>query len=354
MTKESEQRIDHLQLLQAVTSAFEACNMSSADARLLADTLVYADMSGINSHGVLRMPEYIKKLTVDGVNAQGKPHVVRSFGGCLVIDGNNSMGQIGMSFAMDQVINKANEHGIAAAGIRGSNHSGAMAYFAAQALDHDMIGIATTNALPTMAPWGGAEKLLGINPLGFAIPAGDKLPIIYDAAFSGSSHGKIRIYEQKRLALPEGWALDSQGRPTTDPTAAIAGLLAPIGGFKGTGLAMIMGILSSMLSGAAYGLELGNMVDGPTAGLDGHFVAAIKVEAFEDVARFKERVDGAIQQIHDCRLADGHDRIYAPGEIEAIRRAEYTRDGVPLNNVMLAELRDALDGLGIEADLSIH
>ncbi|MBV7332713.1 Ldh family oxidoreductase [Chloroflexi bacterium TSY] len=151
--------------------------------------------------------------------------------------------------------------------------------------------------------------------------------------------------------MPEGWALDSQGRPTPDPTAAIDGLLAPIGGFKGTGLALIMGILSSMLSGAAYGLELGNMVDGPTPGLDGHFVAAIKVDAFEDVDRFKERVDRAIQQIHACRLAVGHTQIYTPGEIEALRRAEYVRDGIPLNHVTLTDLEQAVHALGVEAEL---
>lgn len=161
----------------------------------------------------MKSAEYVKKLTVDGVNPQGRPHIVREFGACLVVDGDNSMGQIGMNFAMNRVVERADIHGIAAAGIRGSNHSGAMAYFATQALSHDMIGLAITNALPTMAPWGGAEKILGINPLGVAIPTGDELPIVYDAAFSGSSHGKIRIYQQKGLTLPEGWALDSQVGP---------------------------------------------------------------------------------------------------------------------------------------------
>lgn len=327
------------QLSALVTAIFERCNMATTDAQLLADTLVYADLSGIHSHGVLRVPEYVEKLTTKGVNPQGKPQIVREYGACLVVDGGNSMGQIGMSFAMQAVIARAETHGIAMAGIRGSNHSGAMAYFAAQALPHDMIGIATTNALPTMAPWGGAERILGINPLGVAIPAGEEAPIIYDAAFSGSSHGKIRIYEQKGLSLPEGWALDSQGRPTTDPTVAIDGLLAPIGGFKGTGLALIMGILSSMLSGAAYGLELGNMDDGPTAGLDGHFVAAVKVEAFVAVDEFKARVDKAIREIHNCRRAEGVAQIYAPGELEAERQHIYGQQGIPLNGVTLTNLR---------------
>ncbi|HZO26899.1 MAG TPA: Ldh family oxidoreductase, partial [Chloroflexota bacterium] len=294
----TERRVQADDLLGFVADAFRRCGMGDDDAALLADSLVVADLRGVHSHGVLRVPEYVKKLTVDGVDPRGRPSLVRDGGACLVVNGGNSMGQIGAQFAMARVIERAEAHGIAAAGVRGSNHCGTMAYYAMQALPRDMIGLATTNALPTMAPWGGAERILGINPLGVAIPAGEELPIVYDAAFSGSSHGKIRIYEQKGLKLPEGWALDLDGRPTTDPTAAIDGLLQPIGGFKGAGLAMLMGILSSMLSGAAYGTELGNMEDGPKAGQDGHFFAAIRVDAFEDVARFKARVDAAIRELH--------------------------------------------------------
>ena len=344
---ETEQRVHAEKLLALVTAVFEQCRMREHDARLLADSLVDADLRGVHSHGVLRVPEYVKKLTIGGVDPTGEPKVVRDSGACLVVDGHNSMGQIGAHYAMARVIARAAETGIAAAAIRGSNHCGAMAYFAVQALEHDMIGLATTNALPTMAPWGGAERLLGINPIGIAIPAGEEYPIVYDAAFSGSSHGKIRVYHQKGLALPEGWALDRQGRPTTDPAVAIDGLLAPIGGFKGTGLAMIMGILSSMLSGAAYGTELGNMEDGPKPGEDGHFVAVINIRTFEDVNRFKARVDKAIQQIHACRLADGVDRIYAPGELEFLRRETYRREGIPLNAVTLANLRQAAQELGV-------
>ena len=331
-----------------VTEIFESCHMSAQHASLLADTLVVADLGGIHSHGVLRVAEYVKKLTVEGVDPVGKPHIVNEFGSCLVVSGDNSMGQIAAQFAMEEVISRARESGIAAAGIRDSNHCGAVGYFAEQAVRYDMIGIATTNALPTMAPWGGAEKILGINPLAVGIPAGDEKPILYDAAFSGSSHGKIRIHHQKGIEIPATWALDAQGRPTTDPAAAIDGLLLPIGGFKGAGLAMVMGILSSMLSGASYGTELGNMNDGPRAGEDGHFVAAIKVEAFEVIERFKKRGDAAIRQIHASRLAPGFDRTYAPGEMELLRRDQYSSEGIPLDSVTLAELGRTALALGID------
>jgi LDH2 family malate/lactate/ureidoglycolate dehydrogenase len=343
-----EQRVEARELLALVTAIFLRCGMDARDAGLLADSLVQADLGGVHSHGVLRVPEYVRKLTREGVDPRGRPRVVRDSGACLVVDGGNSMGQIGAHFAMERVIERAATTGIAAAAIRGSNHCGAVATFAAQALPHDMIGLATTNALPTMAPCGGAERLLGINPLAIAIPTGKERPIVYDAAFSASAHGKIRVYQQKGLPLPEGWALDREGRPTTDPAAAIDGLLTPIGGFKGTGLATIMGILSSMLSGASYGTELGSMEEGPRPGQDGHFVAAIRVEAFEKVERFKARVDQAIQQLHACRLAPGFDRIYAPGEKEALNREAYRQEGIPLNRVTLTDLGLVAGELGID------
>jgi LDH2 family malate/lactate/ureidoglycolate dehydrogenase len=339
------------QALQALVAAiFERCGMEQVDADLLARSLVDADLGGVHSHGVLRVPEYVAKLQQGGANPRGKPSIVRDSGACLVVDGGNSMGVIGAQFAMGAAIERAMAGGLAAAAIRGSNHCGALAFIARQALDHDMIGIVTTNALPTMAPWGGAERLLGINPLAVAVPADTELPIVYDAAFSGSSHGKIRVYHNQGRSIPEGWALDSQGQPTTDPAAALHGLLLPIGGFKGSGLAMIMGILSSMLSGAAYGTELGSMETGPRAGMDGHFVAALRVGAFVDVDEFKARVDDAIRQIHACRRAPGVDHIYAPGEKELRTQEVYRRDGIPLDGPTRTGLYEAARRTGIEAE----
>ena len=338
------------ELLNLATTIFQQCGMTGQDAALLADTLVASDLRGVHSHGVLRVPEYITKLTTDGVNPRGRPEIVVDAGACLVIDAKNSMGQIGTHFGMVQVLERAASTGIAAAAIRGSNHNGAMAYYAMQALPRAMIGLATTNALPVMAPWGGTERLLGINPLGVAIPAGEESPIVYDAAFSGTSHGKVRVYQQRGEPLPAGWAFDAAGQPTTDPAVAIEGLLAPIGGYKGTALAMIMGILSSMLSGAAYGTELGDLRTGPHPGQDGHFLIAINIAAFVDVAHFRTRVDTAIRQIHGGRMAPGIDRLYAPGEIEFANGRAYQRDGIPLNAATLADLKTAAGGLGLNLD----
>jgi LDH2 family malate/lactate/ureidoglycolate dehydrogenase len=347
--RDTEQRIDAGELLALVTAVFGRCGMEAADAALLADSLVEADLGGMHSHGVLRVPEYVRSLSRAGVDPRGRPWVARDSGACLVVDGGNSMGQIGVSFAMDRAIERAGTTGIAAAAVRGSNHCGAMGYFAARALPHDMIGMATTNALPTMAPWGGVERLLGINPLAVAIPAGEERPVVYDGAFSASAHGKIRVYQQKELPIPEGWAVDRHGRATTDPAAAIEGLLLPIGGFKGAGLALVMGIFASMLSGASFGTELGNLEAGAKPGQDGQFVLAMKVAAFEEVDRFKSRVDGLIRQIHACPRVPGVERLYAPGEMEALTREAYRREGIPLNAVTLGDMRRTATEVGVEA-----
>jgi LDH2 family malate/lactate/ureidoglycolate dehydrogenase len=212
-----------------------------------------------------------------------------------------------------------------------------------------MIGLATTDALPTMAPWGSVDRIVGINPLAVAIPAGAERPLVLDIAFSGAAVGKIRVYQQKGLPIPPDWAYDADGRPTTDPAAALAGLLAPIGGYKGTGLAIVTGLLSTMLSGAAYGTELGDLANGPRPGADGHFCLALNVAAFEEPARFGARVDAAIRQIRHGRRAAGVDRIYAPGELEYENEARHRRDGIPLNDATLAGIAAAAEALGLDA-----
>ncbi len=343
---ENEKRLPFDGLCTLVGSIFERCGMSAADAHLLAASLAHADLRGVHSHGVLRVPEYVKKLE-GKVNPQGRPRVVKDATAALVIDGDNSMGQIAADFAMEQAIGRARTANVALVTVRGSNHCGAMAYYALQALPHDMIGWAATNALPTMAPWGGVDKIVGINPLAVAIPAAQEPPIVLDAAFSGSSHGKIRVYRQKGLDIPPNWVFDTEGIPTTNAAEAIEGLLQPIGGYKGVGLAVVMGVMSALLSGAGYGTELGNMVDGAKAGHDGHFFLAINIAAFEEPAVFKARVDTLIRQIRGSRRMDSVQKLYAPGGLEAETEARYRDEGIPLNQQTIEGLRAAARGFGI-------
>jgi LDH2 family malate/lactate/ureidoglycolate dehydrogenase len=347
--QEREKRISFKVLKTAVANVFEACGMRAEDAELLADSLVVADLRGIHSHGVLRVPDYVKKLTKEGVDPKGEPSIVSDYGAATVIDGGNTMGQIGAAFAMRHVIERARMTHVATAAVRGSNHCGAMDYFARMALAHDMIGLFTTNALPTMAAWGGKDKIVGINPLGLALPGNEQGSFVLDFSFGQTAHGKIRVYAQKGEPIPQGWAFDAEGRPTTDAVAALQGLIQPVGGHKGVGLGMAMGMLSTLLSGAAYGTELGNMVDGPQAGRDGHFCMAINIAGFTPVAEFKNRVDKILSEMRTSARADGIERLYTPGEIEAELEAAYRRDGIPLNNETLKGIVDCAGELAADA-----
>ncbi|MGH7106782.1 MAG: Ldh family oxidoreductase, partial [Acetobacteraceae bacterium] len=185
---------------------------------------------------------------------------------------------------------------------------------------------------------GGSDKIVGINPLAVAFPAGEEEPIVLDLAFGATAHGKIRVYHQKGETIPEGWAFDRDGRPTTDTAAALAGLIQPIGGHKGVGLAIVTGMLSTLLSGASYGTELGNMVAGARPGRDGHVFIAIDVAAFQPVAAFKARVDSIARQIRQSRRRAGIAALYPPGLMEAEFMRRYAVEGIPLNRETIAAL----------------
>jgi LDH2 family malate/lactate/ureidoglycolate dehydrogenase len=346
---EDERRFPHDVLARVVADIFQCSGTSAEDADLLSDHLVRADLRGIHSHGVMRVPNYAARLGKATINPTGRPRIVKDRGGALVIDGDNSMGQIGGTFAMRHAIERARTTGVCVATVGHSNHAGAMEYYVRMAVEADMIGIATTNAIPTMAPWGGIDKLVGLNPLAFGFPAGVERPLLLDIALGATAHGKMQIYKQKGAAIPEGWAFDDQGRPTTDIDAALKGLVQPIGGHKGIGLAMSVGILSTLLCDAAYGTESGTMADGPRTGRDGQFYLALDIAAFEDVARFKERMDKIIREYRSTRLAAGIERVYVPGEMEDGIERRNRRDGVPLNEATIEDLTKAALRVGADA-----
>ena len=346
---ETERHIAPAELHSIITGIFRACGMDEADAGLLARTLVNADQRGIHSHGTLRVGDYVSKLTTD-VDPRGRPSLASDTGAAVVVDAHNAMGQIAANFAMRAAIERAQSTHVALAAVRNSNHCGAMDYWASMALPHDMVGLAMTNALPTMAPLGGVDKIVGINPLAVAFPSAKESPIILDIAFGATAHGKIRVYHQKGHDIPEGWALDENGEPTTDAATALKGLIQPIGGHKGVGLGIVIGMLSSLFSGAAYGTELGNMADGPTAGKDGHLFIAIDVAAFQPVEVFKQRVDTISRQIQTSRKRPGVKRLFPPGLLEAEFEKKYEAEGIPLNEETLAGIRTAGRKVGVPDD----
>ena len=344
----SERRIEQGALEAAVGDLFAACGMSGTDAAILARSLVHADLRGIHSHGVLRVPDYVAKLTHEGVNPTGRPKLHSDAGGAIVIDGDNAMGQIAGQFAMDLAIERARTVNIAFAAVRGSNHCGALDWYTMRALEHDMIGIAGSNALPTMAPWGGVDKIVGLNPISVAFPSGNASPFVLDVALGATAHGKIRVYAQKGHTIPDGWAFDAEGQSTTNAEAALEGLIQPIGGHKGIGLAMVVGVLSSVLAGAGYGTESGNMVDGATAGADGQFYMAINVGGFREIRDFKVHMDRIAAQFLESRRTNDAEPIYLPGGIEAEITERYQRDGIPLNDETIALIETTGQELGVD------
>ncbi len=346
---ETDCRVDRDALSGIVSQIFGRCEMRSADASLLAGTLVFSDMRGVHSHGVLRVPDYVKKLTSGGVDPRGKPRIISKTGGAIVVDGGNSMGQIGGTFAMDAAIESARTTGIAFAALRGSNHCGALDWYTMRAAQAGMVGLAGTNALPTMAAIGGLDKIVGINPLSVAMPGGESGIFVLDFAFGATAHGKIRVYHQKGSPIPADWALDVDGQPTTDAGRALQGLIQPIGGHKGVGLGMVVGMISSLLSGAAYGKESGNMVDGAKAGVDGQFFISINITAFAQLEAFRKRVDGVVDEVHGTRRRAGVDRVYVPGEIESDFEREYAAKGIMLPGETVDDIIRAANEVGVDA-----
>jgi len=345
---ETDRRVPRAALLDVVTRVFAGCGMDEADSGLLAETLVSSDMRGVHSHGVLRVPDYVGKLTGEGVDPAGRPRVVSRRGGALRVDGGNSMGQIGGTLAMDAAIDAARETGIAFAALGNSNHCGAMDWYTMRATRAGMIGLAGTNAIPTMAPLGGTDRIVGINPLSAALP-GDGPPFVLDLSFGATAHGKIRVHAQKGAPIPEGWAQDAEGNPTTDAEVALSGLIQPIGGHKGVALGMMVGMLSSFLSDAGYGIESGNMKEGAFPGRDGQFFIAIDIAAFVEPAEFRRRVDAAAAQIRGSTRRAGVDRLLVPGELEADIEAEYARTDILLSAATIDGIAAAATGLGVDA-----
>ncbi len=350
-TAETDRRIGAEPLTAISVAIFKASGMHKRDAALLADSLVHADLRGVHSHGVLRIPDYVHKLKDGGVNPAGKPFVVSRNGAAAVVDGGNNMGQIGAHFAMEMAMDMARETGVALVALRGSNHCGALDWYTLRAAGNGMIGMVGSNALPTMAPLGGRDKIVGMNPISIAMPGHNEPPVVLDLAFGATAHGKIRVYHQKDLPLPTGWAYDANGEPTTDAGIALEGLIQPAGGHKGIALAMMVGMLSTLLSGAGYGTELGNMVDGPIAGQDGQFFLVINVAAFRALADFGVDADKVVQQIHGSSRRDIAQPLLVPGEMERQFEAKYKTAGILLPGETLDDIRKTGISLGMDPEI---
>jgi LDH2 family malate/lactate/ureidoglycolate dehydrogenase len=319
---------------------FQTIGVSQDDAEFLTDSMIEANLRGLDSHGITRMLcTYVKRMQVGVVNTKTELTVLRDRPSTALIHAHNGIGQIAARTAMRMAIDKARTTGTAFVATTHSNHYGCAAYWAMMALEHGMIGFSSTNAAAAVAPTGGRTAMLGTNPFAVAIPAGKELPMVLDLATTVVARGKVTLYAKQNKPLEPGWAFDAAGRPTTDPQEALKGLLAPIGGYKGYGIALAIDVLCGVMTGSSYGTHFpGFLADNMKEPWDGgSLFAAVSVDSFMDLKDFAAAMDTAIREIKTCEKAEGVKRIYIPGEIEFECRAERLTHGIPMPDAVVKE-----------------
>ena len=327
-------------LRQFCSKLLQKVQVPPEDAELIAQSLVLANLRGVDSHGVARMAIYIERLNKKLVNTEPGITVLQETPSMALVDGDNGSGQVVANMAMEMAIAKAGENGVALAGIRNSTHFGAAAFFSMKALDKDMIGIALANSYATVAPWGSRVPYFGTNPLSVAIPAGQELPVVLDMATSVAAWGKIILAAQKGEPIPAGWAVDAEGEVTTDAAKALKGALIPFGGPKGSGISLIIDVLVGILTGASYGPYVGDLyknLDNPQN--VGQMMAAVAIDRFSDINEFKHRMDKMIREIKSLPRAKGVSEVLLPGEIETRNQQRREKEGIPLPPATVSELQ---------------
>jgi L-2-hydroxycarboxylate dehydrogenase (NAD+) len=333
-----------------IRDALVAVQIPPDDAARVAELMTEADLTGADAHGVFRLPQYVKRVEAGGLNRRPNITVERTAAATALIDGDNGFGHLVMSRAAETAIAMAREAGIGWAGVRRSNHAGPAGLYAEMPVPHGMIGLYSAVASANhMAVWGGAETLLGTNPLAIGLPAGDG-PIVFDMATTVVSYGTVKNYALQDRTMPEGWFVNRHdGTPLTDPRRSADGLLLPIGGYKGSGLALMLGLLAGTLNGAAFGREVVDFnADASTETNTGHFIAAIDIARFMPLATFTAEVEGHLQDLRASPRLPGFDTIRLPGDRRVQCRAERTRDGVPLAPALLDQLDRLAQHLRLE------
>jgi LDH2 family malate/lactate/ureidoglycolate dehydrogenase len=329
----------------------EKLGVPEEEAEITAKTLVMANLRGVDTHGVLRLPLYAARLKGGAMAASVNLTTEKETLATALLDGHDGIGQVISCRAMQLAIRKAREVGVSFVAVRRSNHFGAAAYYPMMALAHDMIGIALTNASPRLAPTGGIERLFGNNPWSVAVPAGERLPVVLDMANSLVAAGKIRVLQKEGKPIPEGWALNQYGEPTTDAGDALKGILLAIGGYKGYGITLMVDLLTGVLADSNYGPRVKGLDQNVDPAGAAHSFIAINLAAFTDTEAFKARMDAYIDEIKSSAKARGADVIYLPGEPEFLRMQERTANGFPLQAKVVEELRAIGKELGIPLDL---
>lgn len=289
--------------------------VSEADSKLVADSLVQADLWGHQSHGLLRLPWYVERLKSGAMKPVSSPETVIDTGGMLILDGKDGIGQVLTDQAGRTAAERAREHGIGAVGVRNSNHFGMAMYYTRQIAAQGCAAILTTNASPAMSPWGGREKRIGTNPWSIAAPYGGR-QVALDIANTAVARGKVYLARQRGEPIPDGWALTADGATTTDAGKAVDGVILPMAGHKGYAISLMMDILTGALLGGAVGTQVHGPYEADRPSGASHLFIAIDPTALGTEAEFASQIEEIVCQVHSTPLAQGHERIFYPGEIE--------------------------------------
>lgn len=331
-----------------VRSIARAAGVPPGDADLLADALVSADVAGTSTHGVSRLNIYVRRIQAGLINPNAALQVVRGRGGVLALDACNGLGQVQTLKALDLLEPLAREHGVASATLRNSQHFGAVSYYCNRMAERGMILFALTNCEPAMSPEGACQAFFGTNPIAASFPSGKGFPVKVDLATSIVARGNIIAAAKQKKAIPEGWALDTEGRPTTDAAEALKGTVLTMAGHKGYALALMVEAFAGVLSGAAIGPAIGSMYkDMDRAQGVGHFLCLFDVSAFMPPSEFEARMDRTIDAIKSCRRRPGVDEVLVPGE-----RSKRTSDrnlarGIPIEPATRAEIEKLCQDLNV-------
>ncbi len=348
MNKRVDLKVAGDTLVDFIADALTTGGLPREDARSVGELMIATDLLGGDGHGIFRLPRYLDRLKAGGFNPNPKIRVDRRAGATALLDGDNAMGHLVMKRATELAMEIAAENGVGWVGAHHSNHAGAAGTYAMMPLKKDMIGIyvAVGNA-NHMAPWGGIELLLSTNPIAVAVP-GATQPVLLDMATTNVAYGKVKLARQRGETLPEGWVIDVEGAPVTDPAKAAGGSLLPIGGPKGYGLALIFGLLAGTLNTAAFGRDVIDFnADDKSVTNTGQFIVALDVKAFCDVTVFKNRVDAVRAEMKSSPLRPGFDEIRLPGERALAAHKKRSAEGIPLPAPLMKELDKVASDLGI-------
>lgn len=325
-----------------VEGILQGNGVPAANAAIVARCLVAADLRGVDTHGTNRIPSYMERIRQGALDAGASPTVRQVTPAVAHVDGHNGFGFLAAQAGMAAAIESARTLGIGMASVAHSNHFGMSAWIVQQAIDAGMMSLVFTNSSPAMPAWGARSKLLGVSPIACGAPGGSEKPFILDMAPSVAARGKIYKAKRRGEKIPPDWALDAEGRPTDDPEAALGGVMLPMGGPKGSGLAIMMDVFSGVLSGAAFAGHVTGPYDPSKPADVGHFFIAIKPDLFMSLEDFRSRMDYLYQRVVESDKAAGVDRIYYPGELEQIAQAEREKTGIPY-------VRAEIDALNEEA-----